>query len=120
MTLEIIPTNVLIVFQRIKKRLLLFNNVWKPQLVYKFSQLLDLNHTRFFQMKSMTKDLVLLRRQRLNVAKNLKTLCVQIRGFVDKNNIKDEIPRTCRLQISCCNIPYSSEEFSQRTVCAMY
>lgn len=89
MTLKIIPTNILIVLQRTKKPLLLFNNVWKPQLEYKFPQLLDLNHTRFFQIKSMTKDLVLLRRERLNVAQNLKTLRVQIRGFADKNNNKN-------------------------------
>lgn len=44
-------------------------------------------------MKSMTKDFVLLRKQRLNIADNFKTFYVQIRGFADKNNIKEEIPR---------------------------
>lgn len=40
---------------------------------------------------------------------------------LDENDIKEEVPRTCRLQKSRCNVPYSSEEeYYRRAVYVPY
>lgn len=63
----------------------------------------------------------LLNKQRSNVEDYFKTLYVQIKEFADENDIKEEVPRTCRLQKSRCNVPYSSEEeYYRRAVYVPY
>lgn len=72
-------------------------------------------------MKSVTNVLKLLKKQRSNVEDYFKTLYVQIKEFADDNDIKEEVPRICRLQKSRCNVPYSSgEEFYRRAVYVPY
>jgi len=58
----------------------------------------------------VTYVLELLEKQRSIVEDRLKTRYVQIKEFGDNNYIKEEVPRTCRIQRSRCNVPYSSEE----------
>ncbi|XP_050063021.1 52 kDa repressor of the inhibitor of the protein kinase-like [Aphis gossypii] len=60
-------------------------------------------------------------KQTSNVEDNFKELYVQIREFASKNYIKEEVPRTCRLQGFRCNVPYNSEEeYYRRAVYVPY
>ncbi|GBM74964.1 hypothetical protein AVEN_79004-1 [Araneus ventricosus] len=52
----------------------------------------------------------LLSKQRVNANNNFKTLYAQVKEIAAKLDIKEEIPRVCRLQTARNNVPYSTEE----------
>ncbi|GBO01877.1 hypothetical protein AVEN_114669-1 [Araneus ventricosus] len=52
----------------------------------------------------------LLSKQRVNANDNFKTLYAQVKEITAKLDIKEEIPRVCRLQTARNNVPYNTEE----------
>ncbi|GBL96318.1 Zinc finger MYM-type protein 1 [Araneus ventricosus] len=59
---------------------------------------------------NVTSVLDLLSKQRVNANDNFKTLYAQVKEIAAKLDIKEEIPRVCRLQTARNNVPYSTEE----------
>ncbi|GBN12054.1 hypothetical protein AVEN_149957-1 [Araneus ventricosus] len=58
----------------------------------------------------------LLSKQRVNANDNFKTLYAQVKEIAAKLDIKEDIPRICRLQTARNNVPYSIEEEYYRRV----
>nr|XP_042895669.1 52 kDa repressor of the inhibitor of the protein kinase-like [Parasteatoda tepidariorum] len=72
-------------------------------------------------MANVTSVLDLLSKQRANAEDNFKTLYVEVKEFAEKLDIKEEIPRICRLQTARNNVPYSTkEEYYRRIVYVPY
>ncbi|GBN63283.1 repressor of the inhibitor of the protein kinase, partial [Araneus ventricosus] len=58
---------------------------------------------------------------RVNANDNFKTLYTQVKEIAAKLDIKEEIPRVCRLQTARNNVPYSTEEeYYRRAVYVPY
>ncbi|GBM89125.1 hypothetical protein AVEN_153750-1 [Araneus ventricosus] len=90
-----------------EEKISLVENVWKPQPVYKFPPTFSSscsNHTRSFQMKWLEEF------EWVGANDNIKTLYAQVKEIAAKLDIKEEIPRVCRLQTGRNNVPYSTEE----------
>ncbi|GBM83972.1 repressor of the inhibitor of the protein kinase, partial [Araneus ventricosus] len=63
----------------------------------------------------------LLSKQRVNANDNFKTLYAQVKEIAAKLDIKEDIPRVCRLQTARNNVPYSTEEeYYRRSVYVPY
>ncbi|GBM37869.1 repressor of the inhibitor of the protein kinase [Araneus ventricosus] len=96
----------------------LVENVWKSQPEYKFPSTFSSsssNHTRSFQMKWLEEF------EWVNANDNFKTLYAQVNEIASKLDIKEEIPRVCRLQTARNNVPYSTEEeYYRRAVYVPY
>ncbi|GBN46247.1 repressor of the inhibitor of the protein kinase [Araneus ventricosus] len=57
----------------------------------------------------------------VNANDNFKTLYAQVKEIAAKLDIKEEIPRVCRLQTARNNVPYSTEEeYYRRSVYVLY
>ncbi|GBN81036.1 repressor of the inhibitor of the protein kinase, partial [Araneus ventricosus] len=70
---------------------------------------------------NVTSVLDLLSKQRVNDNDNFKFLCAQVKEIAAKLDIKEEIPRVCRLQTARNNVPYSTEEeYYRRAVYVPY
>ncbi|GBN02951.1 hypothetical protein AVEN_148730-1 [Araneus ventricosus] len=70
---------------------------------------------------NVTSVLDLLSKQRVNANDNFKTLYAQVKEIAAKLDIKEEIPRVCRLQTARNNVPYSTEEeYYRRAVYVPY
>ncbi|GBL81624.1 repressor of the inhibitor of the protein kinase [Araneus ventricosus] len=70
---------------------------------------------------NVTSVLDLLSKQRVNANDNFKTLYAQVKEIASKLDIKEEIPRICRLQTARNNVPYSTEEeYYRRAVYVPY
>ncbi|GBL92759.1 hypothetical protein AVEN_269734-1, partial [Araneus ventricosus] len=70
---------------------------------------------------NVTSVLDLLSKQRVNANDNFKTLYAQVKEIAAKLDIKEEIPRVCRLQTARNNVPYSAEEeYYRRAVYVPY
>ncbi|GBO37366.1 hypothetical protein AVEN_81561-1 [Araneus ventricosus] len=70
---------------------------------------------------NVTSVLDLLSKQRVNANDNFKTLYAQVKEIAAKLDIKEEIPRVCRLQTAHNNVPYSTEEeYYRRAVYVPY
>ncbi|GBN42913.1 Nose resistant to fluoxetine protein 6, partial [Araneus ventricosus] len=80
---------------------------------------LDLKKMRV--IANVTSVLDLLSKQRVNANDNFKTLYAQVKEIAAKLDIKEEIPRVCRLQTARNNVPYSTEEeYHRRAVYVPY
>ncbi|GBO16502.1 hypothetical protein AVEN_231505-1 [Araneus ventricosus] len=74
-----------------------------------------------FVYANVTSVLDLLSKQRVNANDNFKTLYAQVKEIAAKLDIKEEIPRVCRLQTARNNVPYSTEEeYYRRAVYVPY
>lgn len=72
-------------------------------------------------LKNVSIVLGLLSKQRENADNNFKALYSQIKQLAEKLNIKEDIPRICRLQSARNNVPYSTqEEYYRRAVYLPY
>ncbi|GBL78891.1 hypothetical protein AVEN_48870-1 [Araneus ventricosus] len=72
-------------------------------------------------MANVTSVLDLLSKQRVNANDNFKTLYALVKEIAAKLDIKEEIPRVCRLQTARNNVPYSTEEeYYRRAVYVPY
>ncbi|GBN95919.1 repressor of the inhibitor of the protein kinase [Araneus ventricosus] len=70
---------------------------------------------------NVTSVLDLLSKQRVNANDSFKTLYAQVKEIAAKLDIKEEIPRVCRLQTAHNNVPYSTEEeYYRRAVYVPY
>ncbi|GBN35872.1 repressor of the inhibitor of the protein kinase [Araneus ventricosus] len=70
---------------------------------------------------NVTSVLDLLSKQMINANDNFKTLYAQVKDITAKLDIKEEIPRVCRLHTARNNIPYSTEEeYYRRAVYVPY
>ncbi|GBN56072.1 hypothetical protein AVEN_216501-1 [Araneus ventricosus] len=79
-------------------------------------------HRSFSQaIANVTSVLDLLSKQRVDANDNIKTLYTQVKEIAAKLDIKEEIPRVCRLQTARNNVPYSTEEeYYRRAVYVPY
>ncbi|GBO17508.1 hypothetical protein AVEN_129048-1 [Araneus ventricosus] len=72
-------------------------------------------------MANVTSVSDLLSKQRVNAKDNFKTLYAQVKKIAAKFDIKEEIPRVCRLQTDRNNVPDSTEEeYYRRAVYVPY
>ncbi|GBN51906.1 repressor of the inhibitor of the protein kinase [Araneus ventricosus] len=69
---------------------------------------------------NVTSVLDLLSKQRVNANDNFKILYSQVKELAAKLDIKEDIPRVCRLQTTRNNVPYSTEEYYRRAVYVPY
>ncbi|GBM97096.1 hypothetical protein AVEN_179270-1 [Araneus ventricosus] len=72
-------------------------------------------------IENATSVLDLLSKQRVNANDKFKILYAQVKEIAAKLDIKEEIPRVCRLQTARNNVPYSTEEeYYRRAVYVPY
>ncbi|GBM64708.1 Microsomal glutathione S-transferase 3, partial [Araneus ventricosus] len=82
--------------------------------LHDLSEKLKKKKNRSPSMANAASVLDLLLKQRVNANDNFKTLYAQVKEIAAKLNIKEEIPRVCRLQTARNNVPYSTEEYYYR------
>lgn len=61
-------------------------------------------------MANVTRVLDLLSKQRVNAEDIFKSQYAQVKEFAANLDIKEEVPRVCRLQTARNNVPYSTSE----------
>lgn len=72
-------------------------------------------------LTNVTSVLHLLSKERANADDSFKALYNQVKSFAAKLDIKEEIPRICRLQTARSNVPYTTEEeYYRRAVYVPY
>ncbi|GBM10257.1 hypothetical protein AVEN_49980-1 [Araneus ventricosus] len=80
---------------------------------YDLSEKLQKNIELSQAIANVTSVLDLLSKERVNANDNFKTLYAQVKEIAAELDIKEEIPRVCRLQTARNNVPYNTEEESQ-------
>ncbi|GBO21990.1 repressor of the inhibitor of the protein kinase [Araneus ventricosus] len=90
--------------------------------IHNLSEKLQQKHIDLSQaLAHVTSILDLLSKQRVKVNDNFKFLYAQVKEIAAKLDIKEEIPRVCRLQTAHNNVPHSTEEeYYRRAIYVSY